>query len=126
MFLIFNANFSKKFLFNIHTSHKQMLLKIFQLKICHCGTLCVSNTRKVISGPADGQIESYASSARELSTRVCSCARNARRLIRQRPCVLRTERRYCVSGRFNCDEVPKPTTTFEGHISILEETRSKD
>lgn len=27
-----------------------MLLKIF-LQMCHCGTLCVSNTRKVISVP---------------------------------------------------------------------------
>lgn len=66
-------------------------------------TRCVSNTREVISGPADGQIESYASRARELAARALQLRSLRAPLDLARPCVLRTERRYCVSGRFNCD-----------------------
>lgn len=78
-------------------------------------------------GPADGQIESYASRARELSARALQLLSQRAPLDPARPCVLRTERKYCVSGRFNCNgAVLKPTTTtLEGCISISEETHSR-
>lgn len=79
-------------------------------------------------GPADGQIESYASRACKLSARGLQLRSQRAPLDPARPCVLRMERRYCVSGRFNCNEAarkPTTTTTLEGRISIFEETHSR-
>jgi len=102
-----------------------MILTIVFLQTFYGETPCIEYEGSNI-GPADEQIESYASSARELSARACSCARNARRLIQRNrvSCV----RREGIAFQEDLTAMPalKPTTTLEGHISIFKETHSKD
>jgi len=100
-----------------------MILTIVFLQTFYGETPCIEYRGSNI-GPADGQIESYAS--RELSARACSCARNARCLIQRNrvSCV----RKEGIAFQEDLTAMPalKPTTTLEGHISIFEETHSKD
>lgn len=87
-------------------------------------------------GPADGQIESYASRARELAARALQLRSQRAPLDLARPCVLRTERRYCVSGRFNCDgdrskaddndDARRPYFHFRGNAFAKDRAREED
>lgn len=66
-------------------------------------TPCVSNTREVISGLPTGKLRvMHLALSRTLGKSVQLRSQRAP-LDPVRPCILRTERKYCVSGRFNCD-----------------------